>query len=188
LRAAGCRDVADRRRAAVRACRESALREAALRPWRFNARDVARERAAEGRPRRRRLARLADAALRFVLGLAFLGGRSFTPERRAFDSPIAIACFVDAAPCFPSRMWCISSRTNSPAWVLGAFPCRLSRRARLSVSFSGIDASAWLTCIRRSRNPWSQQKCRVTLANRHFCPPHSQAGSIARVGPKNGVW
>jgi hypothetical protein len=33
----------------------------------------------------------------------FFGGGSFTPERRAFDNPIAIACFVDRAPCFPSR-------------------------------------------------------------------------------------
>jgi hypothetical protein len=32
------------------------------------------------------------------------GSGIFTPARRAFDSPIAMACFVDAAPCFPSRM------------------------------------------------------------------------------------
>jgi hypothetical protein len=31
----------------------------------------------------------------------FLGGLSFTPARRAFDNPIAIACFVERAPCFP---------------------------------------------------------------------------------------
>jgi hypothetical protein len=31
------------------------------------------------------------------------GGRSFTPARRALDRPIAIACLVDRAPCFPSR-------------------------------------------------------------------------------------
>jgi hypothetical protein len=35
-------------------------------------------------------------------------------------------------------MWCISSRTNSPACVLGDFPSRLSSSARLRVSFSGI--------------------------------------------------
>jgi hypothetical protein len=42
------------------------------------------------------------------------------------DKPIAMACFVDRAPCLPSRMWSISSRTNSPACVLGALPSRLS--------------------------------------------------------------
>jgi hypothetical protein len=33
-----------------------------------------------------------------------LGGASFTPALRAFDNPIAIACFADLAPCLPSRM------------------------------------------------------------------------------------
>jgi hypothetical protein len=42
-------------------------------------------------------------ALRFVAAFARRGGRSFTPERRAFDRPMAMACFVDFAPCFPSR-------------------------------------------------------------------------------------
>jgi len=66
------------------------------------------------------------------------GAASLTPARRAFDNPIAIACFVLAAPCLPSRMWCISSRTNSPACVLGDFPSASSPRARLIVSFSGM--------------------------------------------------
>jgi hypothetical protein len=30
------------------------------------------------------------------------GGFNATPARRAFDSPIAIACFADRAPCLPS--------------------------------------------------------------------------------------
>jgi len=52
-----------------------------------------------------RPARLAEAALRFVLAFALAGGRpSFTPARRAFDKPMAIACFVERAPCLPSRM------------------------------------------------------------------------------------
>src|SRR2546423_3372531 len=51
---------------------------------------------------------------------------------------MAIACLVERAPCLPSRTCSISSRTNSPACVLGAFPCRLSLRARSSVFFSGI--------------------------------------------------
>jgi hypothetical protein len=82
---------------------------------------------------------LAEAALFLVRELADAGGAgSFTPERRAFERPIAIACFVDRAPCLPSRTWWISSRTNSPACVVGAFPCRLSLRARSIVAFSGI--------------------------------------------------
>ena len=32
------------------------------------------------------------------------GAASFTPARRAFDSPIAIACCDDRAPCLPSRI------------------------------------------------------------------------------------
>jgi hypothetical protein len=48
--------------------------------------------------------RLADTALRRVPGVDPPGGLpSFTPARRALD-PMAIACFVDRAPCLPSRM------------------------------------------------------------------------------------
>ena len=32
------------------------------------------------------------------------GGGSLTPARRALDKPMAIACLVERAPCFPSRM------------------------------------------------------------------------------------
>jgi len=102
-RAAALRLDAGRRRAADEACRDSAFRDAALRASRFNARRTARDRRVDGRVRRRD-ARLADAALLRVVDLAPLpGGASFTPDRRAFDSPIAIACFVDRAPCLPSR-------------------------------------------------------------------------------------
>ena len=58
--------------------------------------------------------------------------------RRAFESPIAIACLVERAPCLPSRMCSISSRTNSPACVVGALPSRRSCSARSTVAFSGI--------------------------------------------------
>lgn len=50
------------------------------------------------------------------------GGFTFTPARRAFDSPMATACFFDATLCLPLRAWCISSRTNSPACVEPDFP------------------------------------------------------------------
>src|SRR5262245_51297948 len=53
---------------------------------------------------------------------------------------MAIACFADRAPCFPSRTCLISSWTNSPACVLGDLPFRLSLRAFSTVLFSGIAA------------------------------------------------
>jgi hypothetical protein len=109
-----------------------------LRGSRLSLRAEARARLVEVRfrlPARRR----ADFALRFVDSLALAGGEGrSTPALRAFDNPIAIACFADRAPCLPSRTWWISSRTNSPACVLGDLPLRLSARARLSVSFSGM--------------------------------------------------
>src|SRR5437868_5231879 len=66
------------------------------------------------------------------------GGGNFTPARRAFESPIAMACLVERAPCSPARISSISSRTNSPAWVLGDFPSRRSLAARLRVDFLGM--------------------------------------------------
>jgi hypothetical protein len=43
--------------------------------------------------------------LRLRLPLLVRFGGSFTPARRAFDRPIAIACSGERAPCFPSRTW-----------------------------------------------------------------------------------
>jgi hypothetical protein len=97
------RDAAERFFAALRAWRESASFEAALCPSRFNAFRVARERVADGR-----FPLFALLISRAACSLTsseepFEGGKS-TPARRAFESPIAIACFVDRAPCLPSRM------------------------------------------------------------------------------------
>jgi hypothetical protein len=134
------REAALRFFAAARACRDKARCEAAERGCRFNARFTARERLAEGfafRPRPFLRSRFACFRVR-ADALPFFGGGSFTPARRAFDRPIAIACFVDAAPCFPSRMCSISSRTNSPACVEGDLPSASSLRARFKVSSSGI--------------------------------------------------
>ncbi|HEY6128904.1 MAG TPA: hypothetical protein VIW23_12050 [Candidatus Acidoferrum sp.] len=91
---------------------------AALRVWRasadldvldllslFNAPEVARDRLGEtflclDRP----LAKSRFAWRRiFALARPAFGAPSFTPARRAFDSPIAMACCGDLAPCFPSR-------------------------------------------------------------------------------------
>jgi hypothetical protein len=139
--AAADRARAPRFRAAERACRASDDLEAAEWPSRRSAAWMARDRVAEGFRLDRARFR-ANSALRRVLAdvFPFFGAWSFTPARRAFERPIAIACFVDRAPCFPSRMWCISSRTNSPAWVDGDLPSRLSRSALSTVSFSGIVA------------------------------------------------
>lgn len=130
-----------RRALAERACFESALREAARFGSRLSARDVARDRRADGF-RRFPLcpARYARAALLRVRADAcpFRGGFNLTPARRAFDRPIAMACFVERAPCLPSRMCSISSCTNSPACVVGALPCRFAFRARFNVFRSGI--------------------------------------------------
>src|SRR5882724_1302898 len=100
------REAAERLAAALRACRDSAFLEAALRPSRLSAFKVARERLADGFF----LAAFPFFTSRFACSRVsleaspFLGGGSFTPARRAFDKPIAIACLVERAPCLPSRM------------------------------------------------------------------------------------
>jgi hypothetical protein len=130
--AAAERCAAVRFRAAERACLESAFREAADRPSRLSAFVTARARFREVALAPRFAPFLSSRlALRRVCFEAapFFGGGNFTPARRAFDKPIAIACLVDRAPCLPSRMCSISSRTNSPACAEGDFPSRSSSLA-----------------------------------------------------------
>lgn len=108
FRAAADRWAADRRRALDRACLASARRDADWWPSRFNARltAVARRRDVDRFRPERAFATSRNACLRVRADAApFFGGGSFTPARRAFDNPIAIACFDDRAPCFPSRTW-----------------------------------------------------------------------------------
>jgi hypothetical protein len=64
----------------------------------------------------------------------FLEG-TLIPFRRAFDRPIAMACFRFFTGCFPSRAWWISWRTYSPARVDGERrrPLLLRRRELLLV-------------------------------------------------------
>jgi hypothetical protein len=104
--AAADRAALDRFRALVRACRDNARPDAAALPSLRNARRTAVERFLETLrfvPRAPFAASRA-ACFRVVAdAVPFFGGGSFTPARRAFDNPIAIACFVDRAPCFPSR-------------------------------------------------------------------------------------
>lgn len=139
--AAADRAAGDRFRAAARACRERALFEAACVPSRWSALVAARERFRDGLrvPFCLPFA-VSRAAFRRVSSetVPFFGGGSFTPARRAFESPMAIACLADRAPCFPSRISSISSRTNSPACVEAALPSRFALAARLMVCFPGI--------------------------------------------------
>src|SRR6266496_3460309 len=117
------------------------LGEAACLPSRFRAVRTARDLLGDA-------ARLDDfLALAVSLAACFrvlaeacpgFGGDSLTPARLALESPMAMACLVERAPCLPSRMCSNSSRTNSPACVVGALPSRASFLARSMVFFSGI--------------------------------------------------
>lgn len=108
-----------RRRATLRPCVDNRRLDAAERPSFRNARLVARDRLRDGRfPFLRPLARSRLACL-LVLFEPCAGGGNLTPARRALESPMAMACSGDRAPCSPDRICSISSRTNSPACVDG---------------------------------------------------------------------
>ena len=122
-RAAEDGDVASpwRRRfsAAPLACLESAANEAAWCGSFRRACKLDHDRFGSGRlPARDR----SWAAFLWVFLLAVAPGFFAIPARRAWERPMAMACFVFLAPCFPSRIWCISSRMNSPAAVDWDFP------------------------------------------------------------------
>lgn len=171
LPAAALRARAPRLAALERAWRARAFGDAALRPSRFNAFRVALplfDAAVRFRPERPRAE--SRTALRRVSAevLPGLGAASFTPERRALERPMAMACFVERAPCFPSRMWWISSRMNSPACVEGALPSSRSCVARSSVSCSGIGPSSFIQggCPLQRRSTSAR-----FWASRAFCSP-----------------
>ena len=94
-----------RRRAADRACLASAWGDAALWPSRLSRFSIARERRGDVFLLPPLLAfRVSRAAARRVASevVPFLGGLSFTPARRAFDRPMAIACLVELRrACLP---------------------------------------------------------------------------------------
>jgi hypothetical protein len=85
-----------RDRAAFRACRPSAFFVPAERPSRLSASRTARDRFADG------LLRFFAVRLAERVDPPFFRG-TFTPARRALESPMAIACSGERAPCFPSR-------------------------------------------------------------------------------------
>ena len=126
--------------AAERACRDRDFLDAADLPARLSAPWLALERRRDVCPVVLRPAANARLALlrAFPGTVPFFGGVRRTPARRALDKPIAIACLVEPAPCLPCRIWCISSRTNSPAWVLAALPWRFACFALSIVRFSSI--------------------------------------------------
>jgi hypothetical protein len=101
--AAALRALFPRFAAAILVCRERDDLLAELRGSRFNAASVARERVADGW-RRGFLPAFSSCAAFFRRAGGPSGLPSFTPARRAFESPIAIACLAERAPCFPSRM------------------------------------------------------------------------------------
>jgi len=67
-------------------------------------------------------------------------GFTFTPARRARESPMAMACFRLLARPLPRFSSCISSATNFPAFVLGDF--RLDFLAAMSCFLPVNRASA----------------------------------------------
>jgi hypothetical protein len=88
-----------RRRAASRACFARLSRDAADLGSRRSAVVVARERRAEGFFFEPLFATSCCARRRVDSEVSpFAGAGSGTPARRAFESAIAIACFVDRAP------------------------------------------------------------------------------------------
>ncbi len=134
----------------------------------------------------------ASACLRVLSEVVPLfGGASFTPARRAFESPMAIACFVDRAPCLPSRIWSISSRTNSPACVLGAFPSRASFRALSMVLFSGITLIAVQSRDQRAHSTKSPRRRNLTMRGRCLAitckPPPPPPGMRGSLDPRRSL-
>jgi hypothetical protein len=99
---------------AVRACRDKALGEAASPLSRWSAFNVACDRLAEGFFSESAFSKSRCAFFRVASEvLPGFGGANCTPARRAFESPMAMACFVERAPCFPARISLISSRPSS---------------------------------------------------------------------------
>jgi hypothetical protein len=110
--------IAGRLRAAVRACRDNASGEAASPLSRWSAFNVAFDRFEEGFFPEFAISR-SRCALRRVASdvLPGFGGANFTPARRALESPMAMACFVDRAPRLPRGfLRSLRGRIHRPEW------------------------------------------------------------------------
>jgi hypothetical protein len=97
--------------AVARACLERAADDTIRCPSRLSFSVIARERPGFGAvpgcfPRLRSRFACSRASSEVA---PFGGGGRFTPARRALASPMAMACSVERAPCFPARMCSISS-------------------------------------------------------------------------------
>ena len=156
------------RSALARACLDSALCDAALVPSRFRACKLARDR--------------AGFALRAVTFGAFFpgGGGSLTPARLAFDSPMAITCLADRAPCSPARTCSISSRTYSPACVEGAvFFCGIAIGRLRPGTFLSPALPSTEPCRSAGRPP-VPNSCRSCQANCLYRNPVRSPGCLCR--------
>ena len=167
------RSAAVRRRATERPCRERDCLDAVSELSLFKALMVARSLFEDGSGSSPFCARAYSrfACCRAFSGTApFSGGGNLTPARRALERPIAMACLAERAPCLPSRICSISSRTNSPACVEGAFPSRSALRARSRVLCSGI------LIIRSTLGKWFLYSFRRPQHNGRADLPFARAG------------
>src|ERR1039457_4476656 len=99
------------------------------------------------------------------------GGGSFTPARLALDSPMAITCLAERAPCLPSRTCSTSWRTYSPACADGDLAFRACRGA----FFSG-----WL----KSTAAMQRHFPVVPIGSDAVVPGHLRSpGGIGHIGP-----
>src|SRR5215472_10363879 len=118
------------------------------------------------------------------------GDGTFSPFLRALESPMAIACLRFLTGCLPSRMWCISVRTSSPAllsylrslglfldFVLAAISCLL--RNTLGKNYAARRA---LALLRAAPIPTTRASLRL-LARRLAAPPAASRFLRAAASP-----
>src|SRR5215469_6773719 len=115
------------------------------------------------------------------------GDGTFSPFLRALESPMAIACLRFLTGCLPSRMWCISVRTSSPAllsylrslglfldFVLAAISCLLRNTL-------GKNYAARRALLRAAAIPTTRPSLR--LLERRLAAPAASRFFRARASP-----
>jgi len=98
--------------------------------WQRGPRSVQPERASRKSPRFTKAKLQITSPCRVPAGV-------FREIWRKNDGKFAMACSGDRAPCSPRRILSISTRTYSPACVVGALPSRLALRA-FSIVFLSV--------------------------------------------------